>query len=266
VGSQLVSNHGLLYTGIVFLSVCLVAGLEALFPRRALSQPMRLRWASNIATTVINTFVVRAVFPLALVAVAAHAEDSGSGLFNVIDLPTPLSMIPALILLDLGTWALHYTMHRTPVLWRLHAVHHSDPDYDFSTGLRFHPVEAITTFGLQSLVILLLGPPALAVLVYKLVTAFMAAFAHGNLRLPVELDNRLRKVVVTPDVHRIHHSANARETNSNYAGVTPCWDRLFGTYIDQPASGHEELEVGLTGQRSVESVKLHAMLLQPFRI
>jgi len=172
--------------------------------------------------------------------------------------------LASFMLLDCANWCLHYLMHRVPILWRLHAVHHSDPDYDFSTGLRFHPLEALTTFGLQSMVIVLLGPSAVVVLFYKLVNVFMSAFAHGNLKLGTGLDRRLRKALVTPDLHRIHHSANPVESSSNYAGITPLWDRLFGTYIDQPRSGHDQLQVGLSGLQTVESVRLHTMLLQPF--
>ncbi len=261
---QLIASHGLLYTGGFFLSICLVAGLEAFFPRRALVQPMGLRWLSNFGVTTINILLIRAVFPLAPVAIALHANQSNIGLFNRVELPVAIVAIMSFILLDLSTWVIHYSMHKVPLLWRFHAVHHSDPDYDFSTGLRFHPMEAMTTFSLQSLVILILGLPAFAVLVYKLVSVFMSAFAHGNLKLHIGLDRRLRKVLVTPDLHRIHHSSIPQETNSNFAGITPVWDRVFGTYIDQPQLGHDRLEMGLGGMQSVDSVRLHRMLLQPF--
>jgi sterol desaturase/sphingolipid hydroxylase (fatty acid hydroxylase superfamily) len=267
VSSQLLSDHdyGLIYTGTFFLSICLIAALEAFFPRRKLTQPMGLRWASHAALSAINISLIRSVFPLAQIAVAVYATRAGIGLLNGLDLGPLVSAILAIILLDLWAWTVHYLTHRVPLLWRLHSVHHSDPDYDFSTGLRFHPLEALTTFGLQSIVILLLGPPAIAVFVYKLMTAFMSSFVHANLKLPPGLDRNLRKILVTPDLHRIHHSSTLTETNSNFAGITPFWDRLFGTCIDQPAAGHEALDLGLRGLQSIESIQLRAVLAQPFR-
>jgi len=225
---------------------------------------MGLRWASHTAISGINILSIRTVFPLAQISVAVYATETGIGVLNSLDLPLLASVILAIALLDLWGWTVHYMTHRVPILWRLHSVHHSDPDYDFSTGLRFHPLEAITTFGLHSIVILLLGPPAIAVLIYKLMTAFMSSFVHANLKLPLALDNKLRKILVTPDLHRIHHSAVLGETNSNFAGITPVWDRLFGTYIDQPKSGHEAMQLGLPGFQTIQSVRLHAMLAQPF--
>jgi sterol desaturase/sphingolipid hydroxylase (fatty acid hydroxylase superfamily) len=227
---------------------------------------MGLRWLSNCGVTTINILLIRAVFPLAPVAVALYAGQSSIGLFNRVELPAALVALISFALLDLSSWVIHYSMHKVPLLWRLHAVHHSDPDYDFSTGLRFHPMEAITTFGLQTLVILALGAPAFTVLVYKLVNVFMSTFAHGNLKIHAGLEGRLRKVLVTPDLHRIHHSSLPQETDSNFSGITPVWDRVFGTYIDQPQLGHDRMEMGLKGMQSINSVRLHRMLLQPFSI
>lgn len=257
-------HHGDIYTGSYFSAYCLVAVWEAFAPRRALSQPMGMRWRANIGITLINIGVVRLFLPLLPVAVALYANDRGVGLLALVPVPVPVAAVLTFIILDGHSWLVHYLLHRVPLLWRLHAVHHSDPDYDFSTSLRFHPIEALLTVAAESLLILLLGPPALAVLCYKVVKVSIGAFAHGNLKLPDGVDGALRRVLVTPDLHRIHHSASPRETNSNFAGITPIWDRLFGTYIDQPAAGHEQLEMGLRGMQTIESVYLRNMLWQPF--
>jgi sterol desaturase/sphingolipid hydroxylase (fatty acid hydroxylase superfamily) len=264
LSDYLLLHQGLVYTGSYFAAFSLVALWEAISPRRRLTQPMGLRWCANIAITVINIYFTRLLFPLAPVFVALYASEHHFGLFNVLDVPVLVSLAASFALLDLSNWTFHHLEHRVRLLWRLHAVHHSDPDYDFSTALRFHPLEALLTVVVESLVILLIGAPAIAVLCYKVVQVFMAAFAHGNLKLPVRADRQLRKLLVTPDLHRIHHSASPRETNSNYGGITPWWDRVFGTYVAQPLAGHENLVMGLDGMQNIESVKLHRMLLQPF--
>jgi sterol desaturase/sphingolipid hydroxylase (fatty acid hydroxylase superfamily) len=264
VSDYLLLHHGLIYTASYFAAFSLVALWESISPRRRLTQPMGLRWCANIAITTINIYFTRLLFPLAPVFVALYASDRQFGFFNVLEAPVVVSVVAAFAVLDFSNWAFHHMEHRVRSLWRLHAVHHSDPDYDFSTALRFHPFEALLTAVVESLVILLMGAPAIAVLCYKVVQVFMAAFAHGNLKLPAQADRQLRKLLVTPDLHRIHHSASPRETNSNYGGITPLWDRVFGTYVAQPLAGHENLAMGLEGMQNIESVKLHRMLLQPF--
>jgi sterol desaturase/sphingolipid hydroxylase (fatty acid hydroxylase superfamily) len=264
LSDYLLSHQGPVYTGSYFAAFSLVALWESISPRRRLTQPMGLRWCANIAITIINIFCTRLFFPLAPVFVALYASEQHFGLFNVLDVPVLVSQVASFAVLDLSNWVFHHLEHRVRLLWRLHAVHHSDPDYDFSTALRFHPLEALLTVVVESLVIVLMGAPAIAVLCYKVVQVFMAAFAHGNLKLAAQADRQLRKVLVTPDLHRIHHSASPRETNSNYGGITPWWDRVFGTYVAQPLMGHENLMMGLEGMQNKESVKLHRMLLQPF--
>ena len=257
-------NGGLVYTGLFFSSIALVAGWKAFAPRKVLSDPMGLRWVSNIAITLLNISLIWIIFPFTPVLLAASASEQNWGLFNLLNAPMLPACIVYIVLLDLGSYTQHYLLHRVPFLWRLHMVHHTDVDYDFSTGLRFHPMDALFTTSFGALIVVLLGAPPISVLIFKCIHVFMAAFAHGNLKLPDTVDRRLRKVLVTPDVHRIHHSATENETNSNFGGLTPLWDRLFGTYIDQPKLGHEKMIVGLKGFHDIRSIKLNWMLLQPF--
>jgi len=257
-------NWSVIYTGLFFASIALIATWEAFAPRKALSQPMGLRWVSNISIALLNIFLLRVIFPIAPVLLAVYASENNLGLFNLFDAPYVIACIVSFAVLDLSAYTQHYLLHRVPLLWRLHLVHHTDIDYDFSIALRFHPLDGIFTTAAVALTVLILGAPAIAVLIYKCIHVFMAAFAHGNLKLPEAIDRHLRTVLVTPDVHRIHHSATENETNSNYGGVTPIWDRLFGTYIDQPKLGHEKMIVGLKDFRDIKSIKLNWMLALPF--
>jgi len=264
LSDYLLANQGYLFAACYFAALIVVAVWESFSPRRPLTQPMGLRWCGNIAIALINIAITRLLFPLLPIALAIHLNAEHQGLMAALDAPAPLLIVLAFLLLDLRVYLEHYLLHRVPLLWRLHAVHHSDPDYDFSTGLRFHPLEAILGMAAELLVILILGPPALAVLLYKIVQVLMAPFIHGNLELPATADRRLRTLLVTPDLHRIHHSVVTEETNSNYGGITPLWDRLFGTYVEQPEAGHDNLQMGLYGMQTTHSVMLHRMLLQPF--
>lgn len=260
----LLENGSLIYTGLFFVSIALIASWEAFTPRKTLSDPIGLRWVSNIAITILNIFVLRVIFPFAPVLLAVSASEHNWGLFNLLDVPFLPACIISIAVLDMSAYTQHFLLHRIPLLWRLHMVHHTDIDYDFSTGLRFHPLDGLLTSAAEAITVIVLGAPAIAVLIYKCIHVFMASFAHGNLKLPEAIDRHLRKVLVTPDVHRIHHSATENETNSNYGGVTPIWDRLFGTYIDQPKLGHEKMVVGLKGFHDIKSIKLNWMLAQPF--
>jgi sterol desaturase/sphingolipid hydroxylase (fatty acid hydroxylase superfamily) len=262
----LLAHQGYLFAACYFTALATVAAWEAFSPRRELTQPMGLRWCGNISIALLDIVLTRLLFPLLPITLAIHLNAQDQGIMAMLGLPYLLLFATTFCLLDLGIWTVHYLFHRFPLLWRLHAVHHSDPDFDFSTGLRFHPLEAVLSLAAELLIILLLGPPALAVLLYKCVQVFMAPFVHGNLKIPHNVDHSLRKVLVTPDLHRIHHSALAAEMNSNFGGIIPLWDRLFGTYVDQPEAGHDKLQMGLYGMQTVDSVKLHRMLMQPFRL
>lgn len=258
------SHEGEIYTGCYFFAIALVAGWEALAPRKALRQPMGMRWFSNIAVTVIDILLVRALFPLLGIALALEVTNKGWGLMPWLNTPPLFAFLMGLLILDFNNYLQHYLLHKFPILWRLHRMHHSDTDYDFSTSLRFHPLEAIFSVALELLVIAAFGIPAFAYLIYKIIRVLMAAFVHGNLLIPTQIDRALRIVLVTPDLHRIHHSLSKLESNSNFAGVTPLWDRIFGTYLDQPSQGHEALEIGLKEFREDKYRQLHWMLLQPF--
>jgi sterol desaturase/sphingolipid hydroxylase (fatty acid hydroxylase superfamily) len=254
-----------IHTAVFFASICIIASWESLAPRRHLSQPMGLRWGCNIALGILNTVVIRTIFPLTPVLVAVYASEHNLGFFNWTGTPPLLAIVLSLLCLDLGTWVGHYLLHHVALLWRLHVAHHSDPDFDFSTGLRFHPLEACYTWLIDALIIALVGAPAIAVFAYKTIQAFMSPFGHGNLNIHPDVDRQLRRVLITPDLHRIHHSIDEVESNSNYGGVIPLWDRIFGTYTGHPRKGQECMEVGLKGQSSRSAIQIGHVLLQPVR-
>lgn len=259
----LLQHEGAVYAGCYTASIAIVAFWEGIRPRRTLTQPMGLRWSNNILVTLLDVMLVRLTFPLIGITFAIYVANQGWGILHLIQLPPLAAALIALMLLDLGTYIQHFLLHK-PLLWRLHLMHHSDLDYDFSTGLRFHPLEAVFTTVFDLLIIVIIGPPAAVYLFYKLIHTVMAAFAHGNIHLPDAVDRQLRKFIVTPDIHRIHHSATEGETNSNFGGITPWWDRLFGTYIDQPSLGHSRMIVGLPLFRESKHLYLPWMLAQPF--
>lgn len=238
---------------------------ERVAPSRPLSVSKPLRWFSNLGLVVLNTVLLRALFPLAAVGVAAIATDQGWGLFNVIAVPFWLAVLLSVIALDLVVYLQHVMFHALPSLWRLHRVHHADRDFDVTTGLRFHPIEIGLSMGIKIAAIVLLGAPALAVLIFEVLLNATAMFNHGNVSLPPRLDRLLRLVVVTPDMHRIHHSILVEETNSNYGFNLPWWDYLLGTYRDRPALGYQGMTIGLADyQTTLRVEQLPWMLLMPF--
>jgi sterol desaturase/sphingolipid hydroxylase (fatty acid hydroxylase superfamily) len=238
---------------------------ERVAPSRRLSVSKPLRWFSNLGLVVLNTVLLRTLFPLAAVGVAAIATDQGWGLFNVIAVPFWLAVLLSVIALDLVVYLQHVMFHALPSLWRLHRVHHADRDFDVTTGLRFHPIEIGLSMGIKIAAIVLLGAPALAVLIFEVLLNATAMFNHGNVSLPPRLDRLLRLVVVTPDMHRIHHSILVEETNSNYGFNLPWWDYLLGTYRDRPALGYQGMTIGLADyQTTLRVEQLPWMLLMPF--
>jgi sterol desaturase/sphingolipid hydroxylase (fatty acid hydroxylase superfamily) len=248
-----------------FAAVLLLMALwEALAPRRARTASTALRWSSNLGLVVINTIIVRLCFPLGLVSIALFAEDRAWGLFPNVALPTWLTILLSVIILDLVIYLQHVGFHAVPLLWRLHMVHHADLDFDVTTGVRFHTIEILLSLGIKAAAVLLLGPPAIAVLIFETLLNATAMFSHGNVRLPAVLDRVLRLLVVTPEMHRVHHSALAAETNSNFGFNVPWWDYLFGTYRAQPAAGHEGMTIGLHQFRDEGAVRLPTMLALPF--
>lgn len=249
-----------------FLGMLLAMALwERYAPRRPLGVGRSTRWTSNLALAAINTIVVRAVSALGAVGIALETADRGWGLFNNVALPAWLAVVLSFALLDLAIYLQHVMFHAVPLLWRLHRVHHADLDVDVTTGLRFHVLEILLSLGIKAAAIVLLGPPAVAVLAFEIALNATSLFNHGNLALPPWLDRALRLVLVTPDMHRIHHSVLPEETNSNYGFNLPWWDFVLGTYRREPAMGHDKMTVGLADVRD-ENVadRLAGMLLLPF--
>lgn len=250
-----------------FVAVFAVVALwEVLAPRRALTLSRGLRWASNLGLVVLNTIVLRLLFPLAAVGMAAFCTENGWGLFNHFALPYWLAVVLSVIAMDCVIWLQHVMVHAVPALWRLHRVHHADPDYDLTTGARFHPLEIILSMLIKFATIMVLGAPLLAVVIFEVLLNATSMFNHGNIRLPHRLDRVLRWFVVTPDMHRVHHSIEDDETNSNFGFNLPWWDRLFGTYRDQPRAGHLAMTIGIRDHTDPREVaRLDGMLMLPFR-
>ena len=261
-----VLQHEVLLRMGCFFSVFLIMLIwEVVAPRRLLSVSKLLRWSSNLGLLLVNSIVLRLLFPAAAVGMALYTSQMGWGLFNLLELSYWFEVFAAIILLDLLIYAQHLLMHRVPVLWRLHRVHHADLDFDLTTGARFHTIEIIFSMLLKSLAILILGPAVFAVLVFEVVLNAMAMFNHGNVSLPQSVDRIIRRLFVTPDMHRVHHSIILQETNSNYGFNLSIWDRLFKTYIDQPRQGHDDMIIGISDFRDEAQVdKLPGMLLLPF--
>jgi sterol desaturase/sphingolipid hydroxylase (fatty acid hydroxylase superfamily) len=243
----------------------LMAAWEVLAPRRAQQIGRGTRWPSNIAIVALDTALVRLAFPMTAVGLAMVAEAKGWGLFQAWSIPVWMAVPLAVILLDLAIYLQHVLFHAVPALWRLHRMHHADLDFDVTTGARFHPIEIVLSMGIKLGVIAALGAPAVAVLIFEVALNATAMFNHSNVRMPAWIDRALRWIVVTPDMHRVHHSIVARETNSNFGFNLPWWDRLFGTYRDQPAAGHQAMTIGIVQFRDAGEQRLDRMLTQPFR-
>ncbi len=261
----LLAAEPLLRVGVFLGILACMATWELLAPRRRSEFPRLVRWGSNLGVAALNTVLVRLAFPLVAVALALLAEQRGWGLLNAWEVPVWASFVVALLALDLAIYLQHVMFHAVPVLWRIHRMHHADLEFDVTTGLRFHPLEMLLSMGLKLAVIAALGPPAVAVLIFEVLLNATSMFNHGNVRLPPGIDRRLRWVVVTPDMHRVHHSIHPVETNSNFGFNLPWWDRLLGTYRDQPRDGHEAMAVGVEQFRTPRDLRLDQMLVQPFR-
>ena len=250
-----------------FLGIFAVMALwEVLAPRRALAVSKGVRWLNNLALLVLNTVLLRLLFPAAAVGMAAFATAQGWGVLNYFAVPLWLAVPAAVVAMDFVIWLQHVMVHAVPVLWRLHRVHHADLDYDLTTGTRFHPIEIILSMLIKFATIMVLGPPVLSVLLFEVILNGMAMFNHANVRLSRGLDGALRWLVVTPDMHRVHHSVEDDEANSNFGFNLSWWDRLFGTYRDQPRSGHRGMTIGIHGYRTLREVSwLPGLLALPFR-
>jgi sterol desaturase/sphingolipid hydroxylase (fatty acid hydroxylase superfamily) len=241
----------------------LVALLEIRMPRRPLKTSKKGRWLTNLSIIAINTVLLRLVFPFLAVGMAQTSQVNGWGLLNQIDISGPVALGVGIVALDLIIYLQHVMFHAVPVLWRLHMMHHADLDYDLTTGLRFHPVEIVLSMVLKLTIIVALGPPVTAVLAFEVILNGMAMFNHGNIKIPSSLDRFLRLFLVTPDMHRVHHSVIIRETNSNYGFNLSIWDKLFGTYLAQPSKGHEDMVIGLSQFRDQRRLTLPWLLILP---
>jgi len=249
------------FTGVFVL----MALWEVIAPRRTPTVSKAVRWASNLGIVALNTVVVRLVFPTAAVGVALVAEERGWGLLHQLGLSPWLAVVVAVVALDLAIYLQHVLFHAVPALWRLHRVHHADLDFDLTTGARFHPIEILLSMLIKLAVVVLLGAPAVAVIVFEVLLNATAMFNHANVRLPEGLDRALRWLVVTPDMHRVHHSVEDDETNSNFGFNLPWWDRLLGTYRAQPRGGHQGMTIGIRTYRDPRLCAwLPGMLVLPF--
>jgi sterol desaturase/sphingolipid hydroxylase (fatty acid hydroxylase superfamily) len=249
-----------------FLGVfALMALWEALAPRRRQTVGRGTRWPNNLGIVVVDTIVVRVLFPTAAVGMALVAEQHGWGLFNLLPVPSWATVTAAVVVLDLAIYAQHVAFHAVPVFWRLHRMHHADLEFDVTTGIRFHPIEIVLSMVIKFAVVVALGAPALAVLIFEVLLNATSMFNHGNVRLPGRADRILRWLVVTPEMHRVHHSILRQETDSNFGFNLPWWDRLFRTYRAQPEAGHEGMTIGIEQFRDPGELRLDRMLLQPVR-
>tara|TARA_R110000765_G_scaffold105136_3_gene195182 strand:+ start:9370 stop:10212 length:843 start_codon:yes stop_codon:yes gene_type:complete len=250
----------------VFLGMLLLMVVwEIAAPRRRQEIPRLLRWTNNIGIVVIDTILVRLAFPVVAVGLAIISQERGWGFFNIFELPGPLVFIVSLLALDLAIYLQHVMFHAVPALWRLHRMHHADLEFDVTTGLRFHPGEILLSMGIKLAVVAALGPPAVVVLLFEILLNASSMFNHSNIKIPRSIDGVLRLLVVTPDMHRVHHSVDPKETNSNYGFNVPWWDRLLGTYRAQPAKGHKGMDIGIEQFRTRRDLWLDSMLTQPVR-
>lgn len=240
-----------------------VAVWEVIAPRRALTDSKKRRWFTNLSLVVIDTAVVRFSLPILPVGMAYMARAHGWGILNMIDLPAWVKIFLAVVVLDFVIYIQHVLFHYLPILWRLHRMHHTDLDLDVTSGNRFHPIEIVISIGIKLMAVALIGPPAAAVLIFEVVLNATSQFNHGNIRLPETADRWLRLFVVTPDMHRVHHSVVPRETNSNFGFNLPWWDRLCGTYRPQPELGHTGMSIGLNEFRDPAELNLYRLLILP---
>jgi len=237
---------------------------ELIVPRRRLRASKGLRWFANLGIMILSTLVVRVIFPTAAVGMALVAAERGWGLLNNLDLAPAVSIALAILILDFAIYLQHVMFHAVPALWRLHMVHHADIDFDVTTGLRFHPFEIVLSMLIKLAAVAVLGPPAVAVIIFEVVLNATAIFNHGNVQVPTMVDRVLRWIVVTPDMHRVHHSVKPLETNSNFGFNLPWWDRLLGTYRGQPENGHEAMTIGLSQFQDRPRQGLLWLLALPF--
>lgn len=260
----LLDNEAALRLGAFLGLLLLLLGWQTLAPRRPLPQ-YRRRWGVNLGLVALDTVLVRLLIPLGAVGVALWAQRSGTGLLHAVVLPAWLEFALAFLALDCLIYGQHRLFHAMPVFWRLHRVHHSDLEFDVTTGVRFHPVEILLSLLIKMAAVAALGAPVVAVIVFEIALNATSLFNHSNLNLPLSLDRILRRILVTPDMHRVHHSVHRREHDSNFGFNLSWWDYLFGSYTAQPADGHERMAIGLPAFREPQTQNLRALLAQPLK-
>jgi sterol desaturase/sphingolipid hydroxylase (fatty acid hydroxylase superfamily) len=249
-----------------FAAILIVMALwEGAAPRRPRAVSRATRWPGNLGIVVIDTLIVRLLFPITAAGMALLASGRGWGLFHGFALPRGAAIIFAVVLLDLAIYLQHVMFHAIPAFWRLHRMHHADLDIDVTTGVRFHPVEIALSLAIKLTVVAALGPPAIAVVLFEVLLNATSMFNHSNAMIPIGIDRMLRWFVVTPDMHRVHHSIVVAETNSNFGFNLPWWDRILGTYRAQPKAGHRAMTIGIDQFRDPSELRLDRMLLQPLR-
>jgi len=260
---DIMQNEPLVRLAVFFGVFAAVALWEIAVPFRDLSTRKPVRWGRNLGLLGVDTILVRLVLPLGAVGASLMAVKRGWGLFNVVDAPPAVAVIASVVILDFAIYVQHVIFHAIPALWRLHMVHHADVDFDVTTGTRFHPIEMLLSMLIKIVMVTLIGAPALAVLLFELLLNATAMFNHGNIHLPAWIDTPLRWILVTPDMHRVHHSVKRAECNSNFGFNLPWWDRMFGTYVPEPAAGQEEMVIGVSHIRD-ERQTIPWLLTLPF--
>lgn len=258
-------NAEMIRIGFFITALLLCAVWEWRAPRKALTQKKWFRWLNNLGLIAFNSLCLTLLMPVVALGAAYYAEQHTIGLFNHWSLPVWFEVLLAVVILDLIIYLQHLVFHRVPWLWRLHRMHHADQDIDVTTGTRFHPIEILLSMWIKIGVALLLGVSPLAIVVFEIVLNVSAMFNHSNGYLPLAMDKPLRKLIVTPDMHRVHHSVIPRETHSNFGFFLSVWDRLFGTYRSQPELGHQSVKIGIPLFQRQNEQRLDKMLTQPFR-
>lgn len=257
-------NELIIRLGFFFGVFAIMAGWELISPRRKLMNSKLIRWYSNLGIVLLNSVILRFIFPAAAVGMAITAQERGWGLMNNFEIPLAGSVVAAVVFMDLAIYLQHVLFHSAPALWRVHRTHHTDLDYDVTTGARFHPIEIVLSMLIKFSVVVTIGAPPVAVLIFEVVLNATAMFNHSNVYIPKSIDAFIRLFIVTPDMHRVHHSVEENETNSNFGFNLSVWDRLFGTYLAQPSKGHVDMEIGIHKFRDPEYLHLGRMILIPF--
>lgn len=259
-----ISSETLARLGFFAAIFFVVAQIENIAPRRILLKSRFKRWISNLGMQIIDVALLLLIFPLFPVGLAVLCEQRGWGLLNYFHIMRPAALIIGVLVLDFVIYLQHRLFHIVPVLWRVHKVHHTDEDIDVTTALRFHPIEIILSLLIKFAAVAAIGAPPLSVLIFEVLLNGASIFNHGNIKIPLSFDRVIRLILVTPDMHRVHHSVIARETNSNYGFSFSWWDKIFGTYNAQPREGHEKMKIGLNGYHDDRSMQLSALLMMPF--